>query len=255
MGLRMKILLGFIILAVMLFVAGIVSVYEFSLIGTSVQNLLDDNYKSINAAKMMTEALEREDSAILLLLLGKWQQGRSIMQSADSLFEDGFQIAYTNLTIPGEEAQLDSIRANYTVFKNLWIRPIVGTNKQGDLDWYFENVHSAFLNVKSSVDSLLALNDKIMYKTASNLQNRANRAIMPGIVAIVAALVFSFLFSYFVNYYMVSPIVRITKGIRRFLENRIPFNITVETNDELFDLASAITTLCSRVSASQREQK
>ena len=254
MGLRMKILLGFIILAVMLLVAGVVSIYEFSLIGTSVQNLLDDNYTSINATKMMTEALEREDSAILLLLLGKWERGRSIIQSADSLFEKGFQIAYTNLTIPGEKTRLDSIRASYTVFKDLWIKPIVGTKKQGDLDWYFEKVHSSFRNVKSSVDSLLALNDKIMYKTASDLKNRANRAIMPGIVAIVAALAFAFLFSYFVNYYMVSPIVRITKGIRRFLENKIPFNIEVETNDELFDLASAIRTLCSRISASQREQ-
>ena len=61
MGLRTKILSGFLILTMMLVVAGIWSIYELTRVGTSVQRLLDDNYKSINAGKMMIEALERED--------------------------------------------------------------------------------------------------------------------------------------------------------------------------------------------------
>lgn len=50
MGLRIKILSGFLILAIMLCVAGVWSIYQFRSIGASVQALLDDNYKSINAA-------------------------------------------------------------------------------------------------------------------------------------------------------------------------------------------------------------
>ena len=66
MGLRAKILSGFLILTTMLFMARIWSIYELTRVGTSVQRLLVENYKSINAAKMMIEALEREDSAVLL---------------------------------------------------------------------------------------------------------------------------------------------------------------------------------------------
>jgi hypothetical protein len=102
MSLRFKILSGFLILALMLAIAGIWSIYELNSIGTSVQELLDDNYRSIKAAEMMTEALERQDSGILLLLLGKWEEGRRILDSADNLFEKGYQIAENNLTIPGE---------------------------------------------------------------------------------------------------------------------------------------------------------
>ena len=72
MRLRLKILSGFLILAFMLSIAGIWSIYELQSIGTSVQQLLEDNYKSIDASKIMLEALEREDSGILLLLSGKW---------------------------------------------------------------------------------------------------------------------------------------------------------------------------------------
>ena len=66
MGLREKILSGFLLLTMMLVVAGVWSIHELTAVGTSVQSILNDNYKSINAGKMMIEALEREDSAVLL---------------------------------------------------------------------------------------------------------------------------------------------------------------------------------------------
>ena len=71
MGLQFKILSGFFILVLMLFIAGLWSIYELNSIGSSVQSILDENYTSIHAAKRMKEALEREDSGVLLLLLGK----------------------------------------------------------------------------------------------------------------------------------------------------------------------------------------
>jgi len=51
MKIRTKILLGFLILSVMLAIAGAYSIYELTSIGSSVQQLLDDNYQSITAAK------------------------------------------------------------------------------------------------------------------------------------------------------------------------------------------------------------
>jgi hypothetical protein len=62
MGLRAKMLLGFLILTIMLLVAGVWSIYELITAGSSVQKLLNENYKSITAGKMMIEALGREDS-------------------------------------------------------------------------------------------------------------------------------------------------------------------------------------------------
>lgn len=243
MGLRIKILFGFLILVIMLFIAGILSIYELTSIGTSVERLLDDKYKSINASIMMLQALEREDSGILLLLSGKWKEGRSTIESADSSFQQGFKIAKNNVTISGEQAYIDAIESKYTTYKKLWIKPIVGTKKEGNLNWYFQEVHRAFLDVKSSVEKLMALNDRTMYQTASNLKNRAHRAIMPGIVAILSSLIFTIIFNYFINYYVVSPIIKITEGINAVINTKTPFDVKIETKDELFHLASSIQEL------------
>ena len=247
MGLRIKILSGFAILTAMLFIAGVWSIYELRFVGSSVQKMLDDNYKSISAAKMMIEGLERQDSAVLLLLLGKWEEGRSIIRSGDDLFRQGFEVAKNNVTIPGEQGYVDTIEAKYKIFKDLWAKPIVGTKREADLNWYFEEIHQAFLNAKSAVAALTELNDKNMYETASELKGRSHRASMPGLVAILSALVFTLVFNYFVNLYVVSPIIKITKGIRRFVETREPVNIEVETKDELADLVSSIQDMTARL--------
>jgi len=247
MGLRLKILSGFVILTIMLFLAGVWSIHELTTIGMSVQGLLDDNYRSIDAAKTMVEALEREDSGVLLLLSGKWEEGRAIMDSADDLFEHGFTIARNNLTIPGERSYVDEIQKKYERYRALWIKPIVGTAREANLNWYFQEVHRSFLEVKTAVGKLMALNDRAMYGTASDLKNRAYRAIMPGIVAILSALIFTLIFNYFVNFYVISPIIRITRGIQRFLEAAEPLDIRVETKDELAHLASSIQDLVARL--------
>jgi methyl-accepting chemotaxis protein len=254
MGLRVKILSGFFILTIMLAVAGVWSIYELTIVGTSVQGLLDDNYKSINAGKIMIEALEREDSAVLLLLSGKWKQGRSIIETGDELFQKGFTTAQSNVTIPGEKATVDEIEAKYKAYKDLWIKPIVDTSKEGNLGWYFQEVHRAFQDVKLSVENLITLNDQTMYQTATDLKNRAHRAIMPGIIAILAALIFTVLFTFLIHYYVVSPIIRMTKGIQHFMETGDLPDVQIETHDELFDLVSSIQRLVGHVRTAEASQ-
>lgn len=246
MSLRLKILSGFLILTIMLFVAGGMSIYELFSLGASVQKLLDDNYKSINAAKMMIEALEREDSGVLLLLSGKWEEGRSTVRAGDTLFQKGFDIARHNVTIPGEQNYVLSIEEKYKSYKELWTKPIVGTKNEGNLNWYFQEIHNAFQEVKSAVEELTALNDRAMYQTASMLKNKAHRAIMPGIIAILSAFVFTAVFNFFIHYYVVSPIIDITRGIRLFTDSGKPFEVKIETRDELFHLMSSVQELLAQ---------
>ncbi|MFO7860077.1 MAG: MCP four helix bundle domain-containing protein, partial [Desulfosalsimonas sp.] len=143
MKIRIKIMLGFLILAVMLAVAGAVSIYELRSVGASVQGLLDDNYRSIEAAKKMIEALEREDSGMLLLLSGKWKEGRQTIQAADEKFMDALETAENNLTIPDEKSYVQRIHKAYEKYRRLWDQPIAGTSREGNLGWYFEDAHKA----------------------------------------------------------------------------------------------------------------
>jgi hypothetical protein len=248
----MKILSGFLILTMMLVIAGVWSIYELRFVGRSAQGMLDENYKSIDAGNKMMEALEREDSAVLLLLSGKWERGRSIIQSADKSFQEGLEVVRNNVTIPGERGYIQTLDQQYSAYKNLWMKPIVGTRYQGNLTWYFENTHKAFIDLKDTLEKLVMLNHQTMYRAASDLKNRAYRSTMPGIVAILSALVFTLIFNYFINYYMVGPVIKITKGINRVMATGEPLDVRVESRDELAELVSSIRQLVARAGYGER---
>ncbi len=248
MGIKFKIISGFLMLALMLLVAGFVSIREFTNIGQKVQDLLDDNYISIDASQTMLEALEREDSGILLLILGKWNEGRQLLMSSDSLFMSGYSIAKNNITIPGEDKYVEKIYSGYLEYKGQWERPIVGTEKEGDINWYYMQLHQDFLDVKHDVKELMTINQDTMYATSSELKNRSRRALMPGIVAIIAAVIFSLLFVFFITHYFVKPIINISHAIEDFQSLNKPYDIEIETSDEIQTLSESVRRLTQSMS-------
>jgi HAMP domain-containing protein len=179
-------------------------------------------------------------------LSGKWEEGRKILHSANESFLSEYEVIQNNVTIPGEEEHVIRIKSAYGFYRGLWERPIVGTVHENNLQWYFQELHPAFMGAKLAVEGLISMNDSTMYKTASSLKNRGHRAVMPGIVTIIAALAFTLVFNYFVNYYVVNPIVRLTRGIQEHILTGAKLDVEVETTDELFDLTGSIKTLMSQ---------
>jgi len=244
MRLRLKILSGFLALSLLLLAAGAWSIWEHRFLGSSVQQILDENYRSIHAASMMVGALEREDSAVLLLVLGQWEQGRVTMAVADSVFTEYLDVAAGNVTVPGEEALLDSIRTRYAAYRSLWQRPIVDTPRERNVDWYSRDVHQAFRRAKASVEALAQLNQQSLYQTATRVKSRAHRASMPGLVAILASLLITVIFSFLVQHYVVDPILRITEAAKTACRGGMPAEVHIETRDEISELANSVASLC-----------
>lgn len=234
------------LLVFMLAVAGIISTVEFIRLSNSVHGLIEDNYKSIEATKSMLEALEREDSGVLLLMLGEWEEGRKIISSADSAFLAAFKIAQNNLTETNEKQYIDAIQQSYSEYKVHWQRPIVDTDKQGNIAWYKNDTHQLFINTKNAVNELMNLNQTSMYNEASSLKEKSKRAIMPGLVSIVAAVVFSLILSFFITKFFVAPISELAKAVGSHKPGEIELNSNIQSNDEIKQLENAINELIKK---------
>ena len=247
MNLRYKIFSGFIILALMLTIAGAWSIYHFHFIGNRVNKIMDGEYRSINSSISMLHALEREDSAILLSLLGNLYESSAILHSADSSFIDGLKQARTAINSKNNKELLAKIENDYTIYKNGW-QNLGNSDPPKDLiKNYFANSHTKFLNVKQSVEHLLLESENELYSTASNLKDLANRATMPGIIAIIAALAFTIMFSYFVHLYFIAPIVNIITAVKQNKKSGTPINIKVHSKDEIVELADSVNYLSTQI--------
>lgn len=249
MGIKFKILAGFLILAGMLAIAGTWSIIEIRSIGGIVEDLLEKRYAGIASVKKLKEALEREDSGILLSLLGKTEEGSQIISEADSVFTFNLKNAEELVTDKKNKELLDEINKNYSEFYSHIDEMNNFSNEKEKLDWYFEYPHNRFIVTMELIDNFMSNNDQTIYNYSKIIIEKSHRAIMPGIVAIIAAIVFAFLFHSLVSFYFIKPIIEITKRVRKFTSQRTPYEYTVESKDEINDLNEAVDILCSHVLA------
>lgn len=246
MKLRSKIISGFIIINLMLIIAGAWSIYELNLMGNKVGTLLEHNYEKLNASKAMKEALEREDSALLLLLMDNKSEGKAILTKGDSLFSAKIsQIADES---NDQEVKIKkNIEMEYLKFKETWGNVDKISQRENKLDLYFEQIYSSFLETSLAVDKSIKYQETKIYNSSKEMEQRSRRAIMPGIVAIISAVIFTILFNFFVNQYIVTPVIEITRRIKKFLRDHIPFDYHISTKDEIANLIDEINILCSHV--------
>lgn len=240
---KTKILLGFLVVIAMLAAAGGVSIYEFARISGLVQALIKDNYKTINAGKTMLEALERQESGVLLLLLGQFNQGSVIIRETDSTFQKALLIAENNLTEEGEQGCVETIRRNYQAYL-LSIDKADDKDTASNLQWYQHYVHEQFIKTRESVNALINLNQEAMFSESTQLEQQSKRALMPGIIAISASLIFLLLLNFFISRFFVRPIVKLTAIIHKYRMNpRGALVAEVDSEDEIKDLAMAVEKL------------
>ena len=247
MKIRLKILSGFLVLVAMLTVAGVFGMWEFNKLSRSVNSLLDDNYKSIQACNNMTDGLEAVESGIMLAMMGQLELGNKAIFLGDSLFLASLQIARANITESNEDQFIDDLTRKYDTFKQFWVQNILNNSQNPDMDWYLRHGYQSFIDAKSSVNALLMLNQTSMYNEAYNLRDVAQRAVMPGFVAVVVALVFAILFNFFINYYLVSPIQRLVKAINSYHPAGKEINANIETRDEIKMLEDAVRNLINKL--------
>lgn len=246
--LKSKIFASFMLLVAFLAVAGAISIYEFKKLSDSVHGIIDDNYKSIEAARTMIESLEREDSGILLLLLGEPANGSRIINSADSAFFKALDVAKNNLTEKNEDMMIDSIQKNYSAFKLKFETLNTGLTGNEKITMYTNSIHPVFLKAKKSVNDLMSLNQSSMHIDATQLREKSKRAIMPGIVAIISALIFTVLLNFFIARYFVNPISEIVDAVNKAGEDDRFLNCNITSDDEIKKLENAINSLLARLS-------
>ena len=77
-NLKFKIFSSFMLLVSMLLIAGLMSIWQLHKMNDSFSNVIDNNYQSIEHALKVIDALEREDSGILMFYLGNIDEGMSV---------------------------------------------------------------------------------------------------------------------------------------------------------------------------------
>ena len=249
--LRGKIFIGYgLILALTIMVLVWAFVHLLDL-GRASDAILRENYKSIIAADNMIGAIDRQDSAILLLMHGYRNEGLSQHHEYESQFLQWLGRAKDNVTVEGEEKIISTIHAGYASYLINISQLILlyETDTRQAATFYHETVSPSFRSVRDACGELREINEKTMFRASDRARNIARRAIWSMVVIGVLVVVAGLGFSLFLSARLTRPLRQIMQAAQQVAERNYDVEIRTGSSDELGLLAEEFNAMVRKLKA------
>jgi NtrC-family two-component system sensor histidine kinase KinB len=249
--LRKRILSGYgivLLLLLVVFAWAFLSLYR---LGRASDAIVSENYRSILAAEKMINAVERQDSAILLYLLGWQDEGVAQFRSNQVEFLQWLGRARDNVTIPGEIEIIDGIDSLYTGFligfSDLLQRR--SADPADDIAFYHAQLLPTFLPVLENSTQLHDLNQETMFEASRSARALATRALgsvgLIGLCAMGLGLFFSFVLSKRLS----QPIREMGRAASRIAGGDYDVEVPSSTSDEIGSLGAQFNEMTKQLRA------
>ena len=249
--LRKKIFLGYgitLILMVLILAWAFLNLWD---LGQASEAILRENYRSILAAENMVYAVERQDSAVLLILLGYELEGWKQFRENEGQFFQWLARAKDNITVEGEDQIVGAIETGYATYlsHSSQIKPISIAGPQKTAIFYHETMLPSFLKVRETCIRLRDINQENMYKVSNRASLIAGRAIWSMAVIGIAAIVIGIGFSLFLSNLLVRPVQQMMQATQKISEGSYDVEVPLNSSDELGRLTEQFNTMAKKLEA------
>ena len=248
--LKGKFTLVYLCLVLTIAVVGLNSVLRLYSLNHSLNNLMVDNYKSINATSKMLAAIEAQDRAITDYVYLQKQDSLDGYNLNSAEFYKWNHIVLNNITEVGEQEQTLKINSTYLEFLNSFSKIQEIRNKgtySSSMDFYYTNITPIYKSLKQELITLSVLNEKAMFKSkdvVSSSSEASMRFIL--ILSIITVLGGFILSKFFINKYL-KPIYLLTENIKAIKEGNLNERASISTGDEIGVLSTEFNNMTERL--------
>jgi NtrC-family two-component system sensor histidine kinase KinB len=218
-------------------------------LGRASESILRENYRSIQAAEHMIDAIERQDSAILLYLLGYQEQGLKEFRENETAFLQWLGRARDNITVPGEKEIIDSIEQNYTRYLgevvNLHLKG--ASNQGGAINLYHELILPLFRSTRDTCVKLREINHETMYAASNRAGQLSLQAVLSLSVIGSLAVIIGVVFSFFLSRLISRPVTELKKAALQIAEGNYEVQVPVQGSAELDLLADQFNQMAEKL--------
>jgi NtrC-family two-component system sensor histidine kinase KinB len=248
MKLQTKVLSGYATSLALVVLVGAWGIFNLWRLGQASEDILQENYRSIRAADSMIDALERQDSATLILLLNDDASGgQALFREQQIQFLQWLSRAKDNVTLPNEAETLSQLEDAYQAYL-LSVDQLVALSGN-ELDEYEQTVRPAFQTVRDSATELRDLNQTAMTEAAARAANTSQQAIASVAIAGLSAAAVGFIISWLLSRNLVQPIKAIRGATEQIASGNYDVKLAIASKDELGQLAEEINIMSQRLQA------
>jgi len=249
MELKEKILAGYGLVLALAVAVSVWAVINLSQLGSASEAILQENYRSILAAENMVNAIERQDSSLLLILQGHEAEGLTQFRQNELAFLEWLGRAKDNITLEGESEVLQTIEAEYLTFIEVSTRlPATASGHlPGVSSYYLDIVLPKFNQIREACIDLREMNQAAMLAASGRAQEVSVRAIWSTAIFGVSVGAIGLIFSLLLSNILVHPLKEMTQAAERIAEGDYDVAITVKSNDELGRLGQEIRSMSRKL--------
>ena len=242
MTLKKKMLSGYGVVFVLLGLVVAWAVGNLIYLGAASDAILKENYRSILAAENMVEELERQESAVLITILGEKDKGVALIREHDSNFLQWLARAKDNVTISGEDKLIQNIDKRFADYRSLILKfagfhEFAEPEKTPIKEYYFTTILPLFSEIREACIKLRNLNEETMYSASVRANQIAIRAIWSTIAVAASALILALIFSLVLSERITNPLKGLMDASRKIADGDYNVQVPVKTEDELGMLA------------------
>ena len=249
-SLRFKIIFVFITMLIIFTFSSIWSIINFNRLSKSIDNIMESNYRSIEAAQNMISAIERQDSAELEHMFSQSNEKVLTFNENEKLFISWLSRAEDNVTEVGEKKILDQINTNYIQYINSFnylisLKKVEGSSKLND--YYYNTNFPIFEKTKKSCKDLLILNQNSMLKSKENAHEIAIKATVTTIVISLGAIVISLILIRLLANKIVKPLYVFIGKTKEISEGHYDQKLEINGDDEIATLAIEFNNMAEKL--------
>ena len=250
-GIRKRVLVSFLSVVVLLFFAGLVSLFELRRVSSDTEEILRASERNLGLAKDMLDAAARQNKAVVHSIVFRQRDYDTVLMGSIAEMARTLEVVRREAV---EQAYLDTLSASAMNVQRL---------TQEFLRLQAQRVASEAsgrLELRGGEDSLSMKNYMISTQSSlaprtEQLKRNAYRAVTPVLISLLVMIAIVLMLYYFVSAYLVRPVLAMNKSLGDYLRFGLPFRIKAEVKDEVAELKDRIDDVIQLARKTKPEQR
>ncbi len=244
--LRGKVAFGYLLLASLILIVSITSVNHIERLTSSINKIMAENYRSVTAAERMIMAMERQDSSVLLYLLGHDDTGGDF-HAFQTEFVKWLGRAEDNVTLPDERSIVKAIEEQYQEYVEAFGVMRTMRDPGERLPHYLAEMYPRLKSLEEEVEGLLRINHESMLAARESSDHLGERAVRSTILTGVLALLLAGGASFYISHLIITPTRELTELVRNIEPGSVGNLKAAEKPGEMGELAREVNDMINRL--------
>ncbi|MFP4497434.1 MAG: HAMP domain-containing protein, partial [Vulcanimicrobiota bacterium] len=248
-NLRKKILISYILLLIILTFISFQAIRSLMQLSSITEQVIKENYESIFAAQSILKILERHQISQWMLIAGKNEAAKQILNENREEFFKWLDDAKANASLQGEAELVKKIEYFYIEYlaHYNWLEKSLQEKNTANIELYTKTARWQLDKLRQHTLSLIEMNRKAMLNSIQQSKKISENYISTVIIISGLGIFVGVGVSLLLTHIIVRPVENLTTAVSEVRKGNLDVSVETEYSDEIGILATEFNKMIKRL--------